>query len=66
MLNSLEGFNRYYDVYGDEADYLQMTELIAEFILTLDEDYKYSSREFLSLFGNWLGKQHQEHSHSGC
>ena len=51
-----EGFNRYYDVYGDEADYLQMTELIAEFILTLDEEHKYSSREFLSLFGKWLGK----------
>ena len=52
-----EGFNRYYDVYGDEADYLKMTELIAEFILTLDEDHKYSSREFLNLFGKWLGER---------
>lgn len=48
------GYNRYYDVYGKESDYLEMTELIAEFILTLDEGYKYSSREFLHLFGKWL------------
>ncbi|MFQ5787359.1 MAG: deoxyhypusine synthase family protein [Thermodesulfobacteriota bacterium] len=52
-----EGINRYYDVYGDEADYLKMTELIADFILTLDEEQKYSSREFLSLFGKWLGEK---------
>lgn len=51
------GLNRYYDVYGREDDYLQMTELIAEFILTLDESYKYSSREFLYLFGHWLAKK---------
>jgi len=48
------GFNRYYDVYGSESEYLKMTELIAKFILTLDENYKYSSREFLQLFGEWL------------
>jgi len=51
-----EGVNRYYDVYGGEADYLRMTELIADFILTLDEKQKYSSREFLSAFGKWLGE----------
>lgn len=51
------GLNRYYDVYGREDDYLQMTELIAEFILTLEENYNYSSREFLSLFGEWLLKK---------
>lgn len=50
-----EGLNRYYDVYGREKDYLEMTELIAEFILTLKEGYNYSSREFLELFGKWLG-----------
>ncbi len=50
-----EGINRYYDVYGKESDYLRMTELLAEFIMTLDEDYGYSSREFLSLCGKWLG-----------
>jgi deoxyhypusine synthase len=51
------GLNRYYDVYGKESDYLEMTELIAEFILTLGEEYKYSSREFLYLFGKWLGEK---------
>lgn len=50
-----EGVNRYYDVYGKESDYLKMTELIAEFILTLDESHNYSSREFLYRFGVWLG-----------
>lgn len=49
-----DGYNRYYDVYGSERDYLEMTELIAEFVLTLDEGYGYSSREFLHLFGKWL------------
>lgn len=52
-----EGLNRYYDVYGREDEYLEMTELIAEFIMTLDESYKYSSREFLYLFGKWLWKK---------
>ena len=52
-----EGLNRYYDVYGKETDYLEMTELLAQFILTLDEGYNYSSREFLSLCGKWLGEK---------
>ena len=52
-----EGINRYYDVYGKESDYLEMTEMIAEFILTLDEEYGYSSREFLNLFGKHLSKK---------
>ena len=34
-----------------------MTELIAEFILTLKPNTPYSSREFLYLFGLWLGKK---------
>ncbi len=50
-----EGLNRYYDVYGKESDYLEMTELLAEFIQTLDEERNYSSREFLELCGKWLG-----------
>jgi len=49
-----EGYNRYYDVCGKESDYFRMTELIAEFILTLKENYPYSSREFLAAFGKWL------------
>lgn len=48
------GYNRYYDVYGKEDEYYVMTELITEFILTLDSEYKYSSREFLFKFGLWL------------
>lgn len=52
-----EGFNRYYDIYGREDDYLKMTELIADFIVTLDEKYQYSSREFLRDFGLWLWKK---------
>lgn len=49
-----EGYNRYYDVCGKESDYYRMTELIAEFILTLKENHPYSSREFLAAFGRWL------------
>ncbi len=52
-----EGVNRYYDVYGKESDYLKMTEFIAEFIVTLEDGYKYSSREFLHLFGKWLSER---------
>lgn len=51
------GFNRYYDILGKEKDYLDMTEVIGEFIMTLDEGYSYSSREFLHLLGVWLGKR---------
>ncbi|HLC39939.1 MAG TPA: deoxyhypusine synthase [archaeon] len=46
--------NRYYDVFGKEEDYMKMTELIAEFIMTLKENHPYTSREFLYLFGKWL------------
>jgi len=50
--------NRYYDVFGSEIDYMEMTELIAKFIVeNLEENYPYSSREFLYLFGNWLRKK---------
>jgi len=49
--------NRYYDLYGYEPDYGKMTDLIVKFILTLDERYVYSTREFLYLFGKWLKKR---------
>jgi deoxyhypusine synthase len=50
-----EGYNRYYDVYGSEEEYMRMTEMIAEFIIEcLCEENKYSSMEFLFLFGLWL------------
>ncbi len=52
-----KGYNRYYDILGDEVEYLEMTELIAEFILTLNDSYNYSSREFLYEFGNWLSNR---------
>ncbi len=46
--------NRYYDVYGKESDYSKMTELIAEFIARLKRNHRYTTREFLYRFGNWL------------
>lgn len=49
--------NRYYDVFGKEDDYMKMTEMIAEFIMTLKENHPYTSREFLYLFGLWLAKK---------
>ena len=50
--------NRYYDVYGSEIDYMEMTEMIAKFIVeNLKENYPYSSREFLYHFGDWLRKK---------
>ncbi len=49
-----DGLNRYYDIYGREDDYLEMTELIADFYLTLDKDGIYSSREIFYRFGRWL------------
>jgi deoxyhypusine synthase len=51
------GYNRYYDLYGSEPEYMEMTELIAEFILTLKQGHRYSSQEFLYLFGLWLGQK---------
>ncbi|MGB9675881.1 MAG: deoxyhypusine synthase [Candidatus Bathyarchaeales archaeon] len=49
--------NRYYDVYGREADYRKMEELMTEFLLTLKTNYPYSSMELLHLFGKWLSKK---------
>lgn len=50
--------NRYYDVFGSEVDYMDMTELIAQFYLeNLKAGYRYSSREILYHFGNWLWKK---------
>ncbi|MEM2105666.1 MAG: deoxyhypusine synthase [Candidatus Bathyarchaeia archaeon] len=49
--------NRYYDVYGREADYRKMEELMTEFLLTQRTDFPYSSMELLHLFGKWLSKK---------
>jgi len=47
--------NRYYDVFGKETDYMEMTELIADFYTkNLENNRPYSSREVFYLFGNWL------------
>ncbi|MDO8470397.1 MAG: deoxyhypusine synthase family protein [bacterium] len=53
-----EDINRYYDVYGDEVDYMKMTEMIADFMMKeLEENVPYSSREILYRFGLWLEKK---------
>lgn len=52
-----EEINRYYDVYGHEPDYGKMTDLIVDFIKTLDQNQIYSTREFLFLFGKYLQKR---------
>lgn len=53
-----EDVNRYYDVYGSEIDYMEMTELIGKFIVeNLKPNYPYSSRQLLYLFGTWLWKK---------
>lgn len=50
--------NRYYDVLGSETDYMEMTEMIADFIVReLEENVPYSSREILYRFGLWLEKK---------
>lgn len=50
--------NRYYDVYGTEIDYMDMTELIADFYLKhLKPETTYSSRQLFYLFGQWLWKK---------
>ena len=55
-----KGYNRYYDIIGSEKEYSHMTELIAEFIQTLNKKHNYSSREFLYLFGLWLSDKEIE------
>ncbi len=61
LVNDLEvlksDYNRYYDVYGKETDYTKMMEVLAEFIMTLKEDYHYTTREFLYECGKWLNKK---------
>lgn len=50
--------NRYYDVYGKETEYMEMTEMLADFYTSsLQQNHPYSSREILCLFGQWLQKK---------
>ncbi|MEM2342214.1 MAG: deoxyhypusine synthase [Candidatus Bathyarchaeia archaeon] len=46
--------DRFYDVFADELEYEEMEYLIADFMMGLKPDYKYSSAEFLHLFGKHL------------
>lgn len=50
-----QDINRYYDVYGVEADYRRMEELMVGFLLGLEQDLVCSSMELLYRFGHWLG-----------
>src|SRR3989344_1612110 len=50
--------NRYYDIYGEDKEYMVMIDLIAEFIMNgCKENYSYSTMEFLRDFGLWLNKK---------
>ncbi|NLF87839.1 deoxyhypusine synthase [Candidatus Bathyarchaeota archaeon] len=49
--------DRFYDVYADEMEYRQMESLIADFMKSLQSDDKYSSADFLHLFGKELSKR---------
>lgn len=48
--------DRFYDVFADEYEYEEMETLIADFMMTLKPDYRYSSAEFLYLFGKHLSE----------
>ncbi|MFA6257104.1 MAG: deoxyhypusine synthase family protein [Candidatus Paceibacterota bacterium] len=49
--------NRYYDVYGEDAEYSEMIKLIAEFYKECDSSKNFSSRSLLKDFGDWLNKK---------
>lgn len=46
--------DRFYDVFADEMEYRRMENLIADFMMKLKPNRKYSSAEFLHLFGKHL------------
>ena len=47
-------YNRYYDVYGSEQEYMAMIKLIAEFYNNLDSSNSYTTIDLLYRFGLWL------------
>ena len=49
--------NRYYDVFGDDSEYLEMINLTGQFYMEAKTGHEYSSREFLYEFGKWLEKK---------
>ncbi|MEM3578995.1 MAG: deoxyhypusine synthase [Candidatus Bathyarchaeia archaeon] len=48
--------DRFYDVFADELEYRQMESLIANFMKKLNPSRKYSSADFLHLFGKELSQ----------
>lgn len=48
------GIDRIHDVFAVEEEFREADRLIADFGATLDENTKYSSREFISLLGAWI------------
>jgi deoxyhypusine synthase len=49
--------NRYYDVFGKETDYREMEDLVTDYVMTCDQNYQYTSAEFLYGLGKFLGKK---------
>ena len=49
--------DRFYDVYADEYQYRKLEDLIQKFASGLDDKRVYSTREFLSLFGEYQSKK---------
>ncbi|MEM0489719.1 MAG: deoxyhypusine synthase [Ignisphaera sp.] len=49
--------DRFYDVFADELAYRKMENLIKEFIYTLPRGSRYSTAEFLYLFGEYLDRR---------
>jgi deoxyhypusine synthase len=49
--------DRFYDIYADEYDYRELEGLIKKFAGTLDPKRPYSTREFLSRFGEYQWKK---------
>ncbi|MDV3243628.1 MAG: deoxyhypusine synthase [Nitrososphaerales archaeon] len=49
--------DRFYDIYADEMQYRKLENTIYRFASGLDEKKTYSTREFLSLFGEYMSKR---------
>ena len=49
-----QGVDRIYDVFADEHKFRKTDRKVHDFIMSLDENYAYSSREFLHLLGKEL------------
>ena len=54
------GYNRYYDVYGKESDYIKMTELLSDIINNINSNKICSARSLLNSIGNNLYEKNYE------